>query len=36
MVLKVQGRRKGGRPKRKWLDKEKDDIKDKGLSADDV
>ena len=24
------------RPKRRWLDKVKDDIKEKGLSADDV
>ena len=30
------GRRKRGRPKRRWLDKVKDDIKEKGLSADDV
>ena len=36
MVMKVQGRRKIGRPKRRWLDKVKDDIKEKGLSADDV
>ena len=36
MVMKVQGRRTRGRPKRRWLDKVKDDIKDKGLSADDV
>ena len=36
MVMKVHGRRKGGRPKRRWLDKVKDDIKEKGLSADDV
>ena len=27
---------KRGRPKRGWLDKVKDDIKQKGLSADDV
>ena len=33
MVMKVQGRRKRGRPKRRWLDKVKDDIKEKGLSA---
>ena len=33
--MKVQGRRKRGRPKRRWLDKVKD-IKEKGLSADDV
>ena len=36
MVMKVQGRRKRGRPKRRWLDKVKYDIKEKGLSADDV
>ena len=36
MVMKVQGRRKRGRPKRRWLDKVKDDTKEKGLSADDV
>ena len=29
MVMKVQGRRKRGRPKRRWLDKVKDDIKEK-------
>ena len=36
MEMKVQGRRKIGRTKRRWLDKLKDDIKEKGLSADDV
>ena len=34
--MKVQGRRKRGRPKRRCLDKVKDDIKEKGMSADDV
>ena len=34
--MKVQGRRKRGRPKRRWLDKVRDDIKEKGLSADEV
>ena len=34
--MKVQRRRKRGIPKRRWLDKVKDDIKEKGLSADDV
>ena len=34
MEMKVMGRRKIGRPKRRLLDKVKDDIK--GLSADDV
>ena len=36
MVMKEQGRRKRGRSKRRWLDKIKDDIKEKALSADDV
>ena len=36
MVMKVQGRRKRGRPKRRWLDKVTDDIKEKGQSAGDV
>ena len=31
MVMQVQGRRKRGRPKRRWLVKVKDDIKEKGL-----
>ena len=35
METKVQGRRKRGRPKRRWLDKVKDDIKEKRLSADE-
>ena len=34
--IKVKGRRKERRPRRRWLDKVKDDIKEKGLSADDV
>ena len=34
--MKVQGIRKRGRPNRRWLDKVKDDIKEKGLSTDDV
>ena len=34
--MKVQGRRKRGRPKRRWLDKVNGDIKEKGLSADGV
>ena len=36
MLIKVQGRRKRGRPKRRWLVKVKDAIKEKGLSADEV
>ena len=31
MEMKVQGRRKRGRPKRKWLDSVRGDIKEKGL-----
>ena len=34
MVMSVQGRRKRGIPNRRWLDKVKDDIKVKGLSAE--
>ena len=34
--MKVQGRRKRGRSKRRWLDKVNDDIKEKVLSANDV
>ena len=33
MEMKAQGRRKRGRPKRRWLDKVKDDIKEKRLSG---
>ena len=36
LKLKVQGRRRRGRPKRRQLDKVKDDIKEKGMSADEV
>ena len=36
MVMKVQGRRKRGRPKRRWLDRVRDDIKEKGLSGEEV
>ena len=36
MEMKVQGRRKTGIPKIRWLDKVKDDIKEKGLSVDEV
>ena len=34
--MKVKGRRKRGRPKRRWLDRVRDDIKEKGLSAVEV
>ena len=36
MEMEVQGRRKRGRPKRRRLDKVKDDIKEKGLSEEEV
>ena len=36
MEMKVQGRRKRGRPMRRWFDRVRDDIKEKGLSADEV
>ena len=36
MGMKVQGIRETGRPKKRWLDKVKDGIKEKGLSADEV
>ena len=32
--MKAKGRRKRGRPKRRWLDKVKDDIKETGLSME--
>ena len=31
--MKGQGRRKRGKPKRRWLDRVRDDIKEKGLSS---
>ena len=34
--MKVQGRRKIGKPKRRWLDRVRDDIKEKGLSGEEV
>ena len=34
--MKVQGRRKRGRPESRWLAKLKDDIKEKGLSTEKV
>ena len=36
MEVKVRGRRKRGRPKRRWLDQVRDDIKGKGLSGEEV
>ena len=34
--MKVHGRKNRGRPKRRWLDKVDDDIKERRLSADQV
>ena len=34
--MKVQGRRKRGIPKRRWLDRVGDDTKEKGLSGEEV
>ena len=36
MEMKIQGRMKKGRPKRRWLDRVSDDIKENGLSAEEV
>ena len=36
MEMKVQGRRERGRPKRRLMDKVRDYVKEKGLSADEV
>ena len=34
--MKVQRRRAIGRPKKRWFDKLRDDIKEKGLSGEEV
>ena len=34
--MKVQGRRKRGRPKSRWLDRVGDAIKEKGLSGEEL
>ena len=34
--MKVQERRKRGRPKRRWLDRVRDDIKERGLFGEEV
>ena len=36
MEMKGQGRRNRGRLKRRWLDRVRDDIKENGLSAEEV
>ena len=36
MEMKVQMVRKKGTPKRRWLDRVRDDIKEKGLSGEKV
>ena len=36
MKVRLQGRRKIGIPKRRWLDRVKDYIKEKGLSGEEV
>ena len=36
MKMEVQRRRKRGRPKRRWLDRMRGDIKEKGLSGKEV
>ena len=34
--IKIKGRRKRGRPKRRWLDRVRDDIQENGLSGEEV
>ena len=34
--MKVHGKRRRRIPRRRWLDKVNDDVKEKGLSADEV
>ena len=36
MEMKAQWRRERGRPKRRWLDRVRDDIKEKGLSGEEM
>ena len=36
MGMEIQWRRMRGRPKRRWLDRVRDDIKEKGLSGEDM
>ena len=35
MEMEVQGRRNRGRPKRRWLDSVKGDLREKGLKGDE-
>ena len=34
--MEVQGRRNRGKPKRRWLDSVRDDIREKGVSGEGV
>ena len=34
--MKVQTRRKRGKPRRRWLDRVRDDIKEKGRSGEEL
>ena len=36
MEMKLPGRRKRGKPRRRWLDRVRGDIKDDGLSVEEV
>ena len=36
MEMKVQGRRKRGRPKRRWLERVRDDMKEHGFSGEEM
>ncbi len=36
MGMDVQGRRNRGRPKRRWMDIVRDDLREKGLTGEEV
>ena len=36
MVMEVPGKRRGGRPKRRWLDTIKNDLSERELSGEDA
>ncbi len=36
MGMDVQGRRNRGRPKRRWMDSVRDDLREKGLTGEEV